>query len=241
MPLSIQRNQPFALAHLPSSSHDHVRRLRWLSRRGAGVRLRLHASARYAAPEPGRVGDYQPVPKACVAVDGRKAVAIREMNVAGQEDRAPRRSRGANHAARTPSVLDLPRRERGRTRCDPHGPRHPRIRRGAWPHPPRLSPERRAHATAGAKAISSPATSAQAGSRSIARSSPGSKRRRARTLPVALSISGLWLIHHFDDFRWLVSQRNSGALTILWTDHTYHHPYRRKLPDDANFLLSRRA
>jgi hypothetical protein len=57
--------------------------------------------------------------------------------------------------------------------------------------------------------------------------------------PVALSISGLWLIHHFDDFRWLVDQRNSGALDILWVDHTYHHPYRRKLPDDANFLLTR--
>jgi hypothetical protein len=57
--------------------------------------------------------------------------------------------------------------------------------------------------------------------------------------PVALSISGLWLIHHFDDFRWLVGERNAGALDILWTDHTYHHPYRRKLPDDANFLLTK--
>src|ERR1700678_1318280 len=57
--------------------------------------------------------------------------------------------------------------------------------------------------------------------------------------PVALSISGLWLIHHFDDFRWLVGERNSGALNILWTDHTYHHPYHRTLPNDANFLLSK--
>ena len=38
---------------------------------------------------------------------------------------------------------------------------------------------------------------------------------------VALSVSGLWLIHHFADFRWLVDQRNSGALDILWVDHTY--------------------
>ena len=58
-------------------------------------------------------------------------------------------------------------------------------------------------------------------------------------VPVALSISGLWLIHHFDDFRWLVDQRNSGALDILWVDHTYHHPYHRKLADDANFLLTK--
>jgi hypothetical protein len=57
--------------------------------------------------------------------------------------------------------------------------------------------------------------------------------------PVALSISGLWLIHHFDDFRWLVDERNAGALDILWVNHTYHHPYHRKLPDAANFLLSK--
>jgi len=56
---------------------------------------------------------------------------------------------------------------------------------------------------------------------------------------IALSISGLWLTHHFADFRWLVDQRNSGALDILWVDHTYHHPYRRKLPDAANFLLTK--
>ena len=54
-----------------------------------------------------------------------------------------------------------------------------------------------------------------------------------------MSISGLWLIHHFADFRWLLDQRKSGALDILWVDHTYHHPYRRRLPEAANFLLSK--
>ena len=34
---------------------------------------------------PAAVGDYRPVLKACVAADGRKAVAIREMTVAGQK------------------------------------------------------------------------------------------------------------------------------------------------------------
>src|ERR1700729_2997112 len=33
----------------------------------------------------GAVGDYQPVLKACVSADGRKAVALREMTVAGQK------------------------------------------------------------------------------------------------------------------------------------------------------------
>ena len=121
--------------------------------------------------------------------------------------------------------------------------------RPAWAARSANPPKRRASSTAafsrmrgsrmaGAKAISSPATSARAGSRSIARSSPGS-RRRARTLRSRSRFRASGSIHHFDDFRWLVDQRNSGALDILWTDHTYHHPYHRKLPDDANFLLSK--
>jgi len=56
-------------------------------------------------------------------------------------------------------------------------------------------------------------------------------------LPLALSISGLWLIRHQADFQWLQQQQQSGALQITWVDHSYHHPYRpgRRLAD--NFLL----
>ena len=56
--------------------------------------------------------------------------------------------------------------------------------------------------------------------------------------PVALSISGLWLLHHFADYRWLLDEQAAGALDILWVDHTYHHPYRRGEPNDHNFLLT---
>ncbi|MGD0563053.1 MAG: polysaccharide deacetylase [Roseiarcus sp.] len=57
--------------------------------------------------------------------------------------------------------------------------------------------------------------------------------------PVALSISGLWLVHHFQDYRWLLDKQAAGALDILWVDHTYHHPYRRGEPNDHNFLLTK--
>ena len=56
---------------------------------------------------------------------------------------------------------------------------------------------------------------------------------------MALSISGLWLVHHFQDYRWLLDQQAAGALDILWVDHTYHHPYRRGEPDEHNFLLTK--
>ncbi len=57
--------------------------------------------------------------------------------------------------------------------------------------------------------------------------------------PVALAVSGLWLVRHPQDFRWLVDERNAGALDIVWVDHTFTHPYRRKLPDAFNYLLTR--
>jgi len=56
--------------------------------------------------------------------------------------------------------------------------------------------------------------------------------------PVALSISGLWLIRHRDDFQWLRARERAGALRITWVDHSYHHPYvpGRRFAD--NFLLA---
>jgi hypothetical protein len=56
--------------------------------------------------------------------------------------------------------------------------------------------------------------------------------------PVALSISGLWLKRHAEDFQWLRAQAASGALDILWTNHTYHHPYAKGEADDQTFMLT---
>ncbi len=56
--------------------------------------------------------------------------------------------------------------------------------------------------------------------------------------PVSLSISGLWLLHHFEDYRWLLDRQASGALDILWVNHTFHHPYRPHAPYEHNFLLT---
>src|ERR1700729_5931 len=183
------------------------------------------------------VGDYRPVLKACVAADGHKAVAIREMTIAGQK------------------VALLADPEALTTRLE---------RAACWTC--REASEGELNATRIGRAISESAEAPGLIHRGFLQNAglthgagPGdfvtgdlcpSKRpldraffaRLGATSPhasVALSISGLWLIDHFPDFRWLVDQRNSGALDILWVDHTYHHPYRRKLPDAANFLLTK--
>lgn len=57
--------------------------------------------------------------------------------------------------------------------------------------------------------------------------------------PVALGVSGLWLKHHPQDFQWLRAQAASGALDIVWTNHTYHHPYAKGRPDDQTFMLTK--
>ncbi len=56
--------------------------------------------------------------------------------------------------------------------------------------------------------------------------------------PVALSISGLWLMHHWADFQWLREQVRAGGLEIAWVDHSYHHPYVPGRALAQNFLLT---
>ena len=55
--------------------------------------------------------------------------------------------------------------------------------------------------------------------------------------PVALAISGIWLERHGDDFAWLAHMRVSGALNILWVNHSFHHPYSPTKADAHNYLL----
>jgi peptidoglycan/xylan/chitin deacetylase (PgdA/CDA1 family) len=57
--------------------------------------------------------------------------------------------------------------------------------------------------------------------------------------PVALGLSGLWLVHHADDFHWLLGKQAEGALDIIWTNHSYHHPYAKGRPDDQTFMLTK--
>jgi hypothetical protein len=63
-------------------------------------------------------------------------------------------------------------------------------------------------------------------------------RLEGRATPVALSISGLWLKHHFADYRWLLDEQAGGRLAITWINHSYTHPYRKGLTEDENFLLT---
>jgi len=56
--------------------------------------------------------------------------------------------------------------------------------------------------------------------------------------PLALSISGLWLTHHFADYRWLLDRQARGDIDIVWINHSYTHPFRPGTPYERNFLLT---
>jgi hypothetical protein len=210
----------------------------------AGLAGAAHASDCAFTPAPATrlqslaaVGDYQSVLKACVAADGRKAVAIREMTVAGQqialladpEALTTRLERAACWTCHEESEADLNATRMGRA-----------IRESAEApglvHRGFLQNAGLTHGGGQGDFITGDLCPSH---KPLDRGFFTRLEAASPHAPVALSISGLWLIHHFDDFRWLVGQRNSGALDIVWTDHTFHHPFHRKLPDDANFLLSK--
>lgn len=62
-----------------------------------------------------------------------------------------------------------------------------------------------------------------------------------KPMPIALSISGLWIIGHPDEFNWLSKQKNERKLQIIWVNHSFSHVYYADLPLERNFLLEPHA
>lgn len=56
-------------------------------------------------------------------------------------------------------------------------------------------------------------------------------------VPVALSITGRFMLTHGDDIEWLKSLQKTGDLDITWINHTYNHHFNPQIPLRENFLL----
>lgn len=65
----------------------------------------------------------------------------------------------------------------------------------------------------------------------------GAFKNIERPIPVALSLTGKFLLTHEDDIHWLKGLVSSGQITITWINHTYHHHYSPATPIRHNFLL----
>lgn len=55
--------------------------------------------------------------------------------------------------------------------------------------------------------------------------------------PIALSVSGLWMLKHKEDLDWLKKLRNDGEIRITWVNHSYNHRVSKTAPLKMNFLL----
>jgi hypothetical protein len=62
-------------------------------------------------------------------------------------------------------------------------------------------------------------------------------KKTERPVPVALSISGRFMLTHADDINWLKGLVDAGELSITWVNHTYNHHYSPGVPLQENFLL----
>ncbi|PJJ79239.1 polysaccharide deacetylase family protein [Mucilaginibacter auburnensis] len=56
-------------------------------------------------------------------------------------------------------------------------------------------------------------------------------------VPLALSLSGRFMLTHSADIKWLKSMEVAGELNITWINHTYNHHYTPNVPLQQNFLL----
>ena len=55
--------------------------------------------------------------------------------------------------------------------------------------------------------------------------------------PVAISVSGKWMLKHQNDLNWLKGLAQKNELDITWINHSYHHEV-NNLPLTKNFLLA---
>lgn len=59
-----------------------------------------------------------------------------------------------------------------------------------------------------------------------------------KAMPIAVSITGLWMIEHQKEFAWLAAQNAAGRLKITWVNHSFSHVYYSDLANKDNFLLN---
>jgi hypothetical protein len=58
-----------------------------------------------------------------------------------------------------------------------------------------------------------------------------------RPVPVALSISGIWMHQHPEDLEWLRKMQADKKISITWINHSYNHRFDPRLLLRKNFML----
>ncbi|TEW65379.1 polysaccharide deacetylase [Mucilaginibacter phyllosphaerae] len=61
--------------------------------------------------------------------------------------------------------------------------------------------------------------------------------RVEKPVPIALSVSGLWMKHHMQDLAWLKQLQANQQIYITWINHSFNHRVSSTNPLKTNFLL----
>lgn len=62
-------------------------------------------------------------------------------------------------------------------------------------------------------------------------------RKVEMPVPIALSITGVWMREHPQDLEWLKDLNISGEIAITWINHSFNHRVSKNVPLKENFLL----
>lgn len=60
---------------------------------------------------------------------------------------------------------------------------------------------------------------------------------RGETIPIAIAISGVWLLNHKKSLSEILKIEKDGYIKITWVNHSYKHYYKTNLDNGKNFLL----
>ena len=66
----------------------------------------------------------------------------------------------------------------------------------------------------------------------------GLSKKRGKDTPVAIAMTGNWMLNHRDEFQWLVGLIREGKIAVTWMNHSLSHPYDPRAPLKRNFLLT---
>lgn len=62
------------------------------------------------------------------------------------------------------------------------------------------------------------------------------EKAKKTAFPIAISMSGLWMLNHKQEFNWLLQMKKENKLNIIWVNHTFSHLYFNDLRLRDNFL-----
>lgn len=58
-----------------------------------------------------------------------------------------------------------------------------------------------------------------------------------KPVPLAISVSGHWILKHQDDLNWLIDLNRRNKIKVTWVNHSFNHYYHKELPLYLNFML----